>query len=84
MSISVNQTDGKSLLALRRVGPESEAGSARFYRSRVTKVGAEVKHGVFLVAGASATRNNEMSTPTVRKRRSAVGFMPTPCRTNGL
>ena len=38
-------TDRKSLLALRGVGPESEAGSVRFHERRVTRVGPEVKHG---------------------------------------
>ena len=38
-------TDRKSLLALRGVGPESEAESVRFHGRRVTKVGPEVKHG---------------------------------------
>jgi hypothetical protein len=32
-------------LALRGVGPESEAESVRFHGRRVTKVGPEVKHG---------------------------------------
>jgi hypothetical protein len=32
-------TDRKSPLALRGVGPESEAESVRFHRRRVTKVG---------------------------------------------
>ena len=32
-------TDRKSLLALRRVGPESEAESERFHGRRLTKVG---------------------------------------------
>ena len=36
-------TDRKSLLALRGVGPESEAESVRFHGRRVTKVGPEVK-----------------------------------------
>ena len=45
-------TDRKSLLALRGVGPESEAESVRFHGRRVTKVGPEVKHGLFRVAGA--------------------------------
>ena len=36
-------TDTKSLLALRGVGPESEAESVRFRGRRVTKVGPEVK-----------------------------------------
>ena len=38
-------TDRRLLLALRGVGPESEAESVRFYERRVTKVGPEVKHG---------------------------------------
>jgi hypothetical protein len=38
-------------LALRGVGPESEAESVRFHGRRVTKVGPEVKHGLFRVAG---------------------------------
>jgi hypothetical protein len=37
-------------LALRGVGPESEAESVRFHGRRVTKVGPEVKHGLFRVA----------------------------------
>ena len=37
-------TDRKSLLALRGVGPESEAESVRFHGRRVTKVGPKVKH----------------------------------------
>jgi hypothetical protein len=37
-------TDRKSLLALRGVGPESEAESVRFHGRKVTKVGPEVKH----------------------------------------
>ena len=44
-------TDRKSLLALRGVGPESEAESVRFHGRRVTKAGPEVKHGPFRVAG---------------------------------
>jgi hypothetical protein len=39
-------TDRKLLLALRDVGPESEAESMRFDGRRVTKVGPEVKHGL--------------------------------------
>ena len=38
-------TDRKLLLALRAVGPESEAESVRFHGREVTKVGREVKHG---------------------------------------
>jgi hypothetical protein len=38
-------------LALRGVGPESEVESVRFHGRRVTKVGPEVKHGRFRVAG---------------------------------
>ncbi|MGB7838094.1 MAG: hypothetical protein WBL40_08285, partial [Terrimicrobiaceae bacterium] len=45
-------TDRKSLLALRGVGPESEAESVRFHGRRVTKVGPGVKHGLSRVAGA--------------------------------
>ncbi len=45
-------TDRKSLLALRGVGPESEAESVRFYGRRVTKVGPEVKQGFFGLRGA--------------------------------
>ena len=44
-------TDRKSLLALRGVGPESEAESVRFHGRRVTKVGPQVKHGLFRVVG---------------------------------
>jgi hypothetical protein len=36
---------GKSLLALRGVGPESEAESGRFHGRRVAKVSSEVKQG---------------------------------------
>ena len=39
VSPSSSSTDRKSLLALRGVGPESEAESVRFHRRRVTKVG---------------------------------------------
>jgi hypothetical protein len=46
-------TDRKSLLALRGVGPESEAESVRFHGRRVTKVGPGVKHG-FLGCGAGS------------------------------
>ena len=38
-------------MALRGVGPESEAEGVRFHGRRVTKVGPEVKHGRFRVAG---------------------------------
>ena len=41
----IGLTDRKSLLALRNVGPESEAESVHFHGRRVTKVGPEVKHG---------------------------------------
>jgi hypothetical protein len=44
-------SDRKLLLALRGVGPESEAESVRFHGRRVTKVGPEVKDGLFRVAG---------------------------------
>src|SRR6476619_7660082 len=44
---------GKSLLALRGVGPESEAESVRFHGRRVTKVGPEVKHRAPQGAGKS-------------------------------
>jgi hypothetical protein len=37
-------TDRKLLLALRGVGPESEAESVRFHGRRVTKAGLQVKH----------------------------------------
>ena len=40
---SVRRTNRKSLLALRGVGPESEAESVRFHGRRVTKVGPVVK-----------------------------------------
>ena len=43
--IAGGATDRKSLLALRSVGPESEAESVRFHWRRVTKVAPEVKHG---------------------------------------
>ena len=46
----VSTTDRKSLLALRGVGRESEAENVRFHGRRVTKVGPEVKHGLFRVA----------------------------------
>ena len=49
--MSIRTTVRKSLLALRGVGPESEAESVRFHGRRVTKVGPEVKHGLFRVAG---------------------------------
>jgi hypothetical protein len=38
-------------LAVRGVGQESQAESVRFHGRRVTKVGPEVKHGLFRVAG---------------------------------
>ena len=47
-------TDRKSLLALRGVGPESEAESVRFDRRRVTKVGPEVKRGLSQVAARNS------------------------------
>jgi hypothetical protein len=50
-AIFTSLTDRKSLLALRGVGPESEAESVGFHGRRVTKVGPEVKHGLFRVAG---------------------------------
>ena len=50
-SVITERLIGKSLLALRDVGPESEAESVRFHGRRVTKVGPEVKHGLFRVAG---------------------------------
>jgi hypothetical protein len=40
----IGLTDRKSLLALRGVGPESEAESVRFHGRRVTKVGPHVSH----------------------------------------
>ena len=43
---SGGRTDRKSLLALRGVGPESEAESVRFHGRRVTKVGREVKQAL--------------------------------------
>jgi hypothetical protein len=45
-SCARRRTDRKSLLALRGVGPESEAESVRFHGRRVTKVGSGVKHGL--------------------------------------
>jgi hypothetical protein len=39
---------GNRFLALRGVGPESEAECVRFHGRRVTKVGPEVKHGQLL------------------------------------
>ena len=42
-------------MALRGVGPESEAESVRFHGRRVTKVGPEVKQA-FRLRGAPATR----------------------------
>ena len=47
-------TDRKSLLALRGVGPESEAESVRFYGRRVTRVGPEVKHEKAAAGGLEA------------------------------
>jgi hypothetical protein len=47
-------TDRKSLLALRAVGPESEAESVRFHGRRLTKVGPEVKQGLFRGPGRAA------------------------------
>ena len=52
-------TDRKSVLALRGVGPESEAESVRFHVRRVTKVGPTVKHGLLRVAGRARTRPPE-------------------------
>ena len=37
-------------MALRGVGPESEAESVRFHGRRVTKAGPEVEHGLFRIA----------------------------------
>ena len=42
-------TDRESLLALRGVCPESEAGSVRSQWRRVTLPGSEIKHGLFRV-----------------------------------
>jgi hypothetical protein len=47
----VSDTDRKSLLALRGVDRESEAESVRFHGRKVTRVGLEVKHRLFRVAG---------------------------------
>ena len=47
-------TDTKSLLALRGVGPESEAESVRFYGRRVTRVGPEVKREKAAAGGLEA------------------------------
>jgi hypothetical protein len=55
------ETDRKSLLALRGVGPESEAESVRFHGRRVTKVGPEVKHGLF--RGGGRARNPKKLPP---------------------
>jgi hypothetical protein len=49
-------------LALRGVGRESEAESVRFHGRRVTKVGPEVKHGLFRVAVGRA-RNPKKLPP---------------------
>jgi hypothetical protein len=46
------QTDRKSLLALRGVGPESEAENARFHGRRVTKVGPGSQTRAFSGCGA--------------------------------
>ncbi len=46
-------------MALRGVGPESEAESVRFHVRRVTKVGPKVKHGLLRVAGRARTRPPE-------------------------
>ena len=48
-------------MVLRGVGRESEAESVRFYGRRVTKVGPEVKHGLFRVAGRA--RNSKKLPP---------------------
>ena len=37
-------------MALRGIGPESEAESTRFHGRRAIKVGPEVKYGLFRVA----------------------------------
>ena len=62
-------TDRKSLLALRGVGPESEAESVRFYGRRVTRVGPEVKHEKAAAGGLEAAEQ--------RGARAALGR----CRT---
>ena len=50
---------GNRFLALRGVGPESEAECVRFHGRRVTKVGPEVKHGQLLrVAGRAHNPKN--------------------------
>jgi hypothetical protein len=50
-----HQTDRKSLLAFRGFNPESEAESVRFHGRRLTKVGPEVKHGLFTRGAAMLT-----------------------------
>ena len=63
-------TDRKSLLALRDIGPESEAGSVRFHERRVTSVG----QGVNTVAGrlADARINLAFSVRLTERYRATV------------
>jgi hypothetical protein len=55
-------TDRKSLLALRGVGPESEAESVRFHGRRVTKVGPEVKHALIPQRGPQQGKKSPFFT----------------------
>ncbi len=47
-------TDRKRFWPLRGIDRQSEAESVRFYGRKVTKVGPEVKHGLFRVAGRAS------------------------------
>jgi hypothetical protein len=58
-------------LALRGVGPESEAESVRFHGRRVTKVGPEVKHGYFWNWRCDASR----AAVAARVKRERLDFL---------
>ena len=86
-------TDRKSLLALRGVGPGSEAGSVRSHGRRVTSVGLGVKHGRRKAGGCPDQSLFQFGSPkiellgakttknqTIRKRTEPAFIEPMQCK----
>ena len=80
-------TDRKSLLALRDVGPESEAESVRFRGCRVTRVGPEVNTGRTILSWPSglcelsfSSCDNRKSHPRANGRKTPTA--PAACRSS--
>ena len=64
--------DRKSLLALRGVGPESEAESVRFHGPRVTKVAQESNTGFLGLRGGPVNSQSSIRNKCSHWRKSPL------------